>query len=361
MIIKNFFIILFAKYKLTLFLLKLLFSSKKKIRYKIFDTLHIKKFFVEDGWDEILKNCPNNKKIINNANQARTAVLIPGRLRMWEKSKDLIYSIAENNKVFIMTDISDKKIINEIKHKNIITNIIEESEYKNEYKKMPNIVLSQYLKLKCVINEVYKYEKKKSFMFQNFIKLRTDYYYFNAENLLNMTRENNEEYLFAESDLHFSGRREFFLPLKNFYHFSEWAYKVDFHNLKYMPINPYQIINSDPGAFRFNWLKYPKKIVETENRRPTGEYIHQKILKNFEQALKYKFKYKDEVKNTGGHDYFATEQSFALFLNLTGIPCKTHEKYLGYIIQMDGKIKKDGFKEGVMQYRKDMNKIRKKY
>jgi len=354
----QFFKKLFAKVKLTIFLLKLLFSNKKKIRYRIFDTLHLNQFFNDDGWREILNNNPNNKKINYNLSNSRTAVLIPGRLRCWAKSKDLIYSIAEKNKVFIMTDHTDTKIVEEINHHNILTKIVEKSDYKKENEKVSNPVLSQYFKLKCAINEIYKFEKENSFIFNNFIKIRTDFHYLNAENLLDMSLENNQEYLFAQSDLHYSGRREFFLPLRNFYEFSEWAYRSDFHNLDYMPINPSQIINSDPGATRFNWLKYPKKIVETTERRPSGEFIYKKIFKNFKEAIEYKFNTQDEMKKTGGQDYFATEQSFALFLNLAGIPCKTHPKFLGFIMNYEKKFK-NGLKAGVLEYRNDMKKLKK--
>lgn len=344
----------FAKLKLFLFLLRMLFTDKKRIRYLIFDSLHLRKFLVDDDWNEILKDNPSNKIIARRHLCETTAVLIPGRLRCWEKSKDLIYSIAEKNQVFIMTDATDEKIIKEINHKNIHTTIIENSIYKDDYSKMSNIFLSQFLKLRCAIDEIYKYEKDNSIFFKNFLKIRTDFFYLNSENLLNMTLENNEEYLFAYSDLSFSGRREFFLPLRSYYDFAEWSYANDFHNLEYMPVNPNQIIKSEPGATRFNWLKYPKEIVETFNTRPSGEYIQTKIKKNYDLALKYKFKATDEFKLTGGKSYFPSEQSFSLFLNLAGIPCKTHFKYTGYIMDYPEKINKDGLKEGVTKYRKDM-------
>ena len=251
---------LFVKIKLALFLLRLLVSNDKKTRYLVFDTLHIKQFFDQDNWQEILRNHPKNKKINNEISSEETAVLIPGRLRCWEKSKELIYSIAEKNKVFIMTDESDKKIISDINHRNIIAINIDNSVYKESHNKIPNLVLSQYFKLKCVIDEIYKFEKLNTFFFKNFIKIRTDFYYYNSENLMDMTRENNENYLFLQSDLHYSGRREFFLPLRNFYDFAEWSYLNDFHNLSYMPINPTQIKKSDPGSTRFAFLKFPKKI-----------------------------------------------------------------------------------------------------
>ena len=349
----------FAKIKLFLFLLRLLFSNKKKIRYLIFDSMVLKQFLEADDWIDVLNSHPANKKIDNSKVTNDTAVLITGRLRCWDKSKDLIYSIAEKNQIFIMTDLADEKIVNEIKNKNIHTTIIENSFYKKDYSKMSNIFLSQYLKLKCAIDEVYKYEKNNSIFFKNFLKIRTDFFFLNSENLLDMSLENNEEYLFAFSDLNFSGRREFFLPLRSYYDFAEWSYSNDFHNLEYLPINPTQIMKSEPGATRFNWLKYPKEIVETFNKRPSGEYIKKKLIKNYDNAMKYKFKASDEFKLTGGQNYFPSEQSFSLFLNLAGIPCKTHFKYTGYIMDYPEKIKKDGLKEGVSQYRKDMENINK--
>ena len=350
---------LFIKFKLFIFLLRLLFTKQKKIRFLLFDTLHLKQFFDQDNWQDILVNHPKNKPISNLKNISNeTALLIPGRLRCWEKSKELIYSIAEKNKVFIMTDNSDKKIINDINHKNIVAINIDNSIYKESHNKIPNLVLSQFFKLKCVINEIYKFEKLNSFFFKNFIKIRTDFYYYNSENLMNMTRENNENYLFSQSDLHFSGRREFFLPLKNFYEFAEWSYLNDFHNLKYMPVNPTQIINSDPGSTRFAWLKFPKKIVETLDTRPSSEYLHQKINKNYEDALKYKYDEKDEFKLTGAADYPPTEQSFASYLNLLGVPCKTHLKFLGFIMNNPDKQKMKI--EWGNQYRSEMENLRKK-
>ena len=350
----------YSKFKLTTFLLKLLFSKSDKLRNTIFDTMHLKSFFEQENLQYLLKNHPNNKIVNYTGSENETAVLIPGRLRCWDKSKDFIYSLAEKNKVFIMTDNSDKKIISEINHKNINATCIDSSEYQSENSEVSNVSLSQYFKLKCVIEEVYKFEKKNSLFFKNFIKIRSDFYYFNADVLLDMTRENNENYLFSQSDLHFSGRREFLLPLKNFYDFSEWCYQNDFHNLDYMPINPTQIVKSDPGSTKFALLKFPEKIVETDSRRPSSNLIHKNLVKNYKNAMEYKYNSSDKFKLTGSPEYVATEQSFAWFLNLLGIPCKTHLKYAGFLMDSRGKITNSKISESVIKYQEDMNKIRNK-
>ena len=55
----------FIKFKLFIFLLRLLFTRQKKIRFLLFDTLHLKQFFDQDNWEDILVNHPKNKPIIN--------------------------------------------------------------------------------------------------------------------------------------------------------------------------------------------------------------------------------------------------------------------------------------------------------
>ena len=122
---------------------------------------------------------------------------------------------------------------------------------------------------------------------------------------MDMTRENNENCLFSQSDLHFSGRREFFLPLKNFYEFAEWSYLNDFHNLKYMPINPTQIINSDPGSTRFAWLKFPKKIVETLDKRPTSVGLFSRSANIWTPAGKLEIMSWNAAKAASGKSAFA--------------------------------------------------------
>ena len=173
-----------------------------------------------------------------------------------------------------------------------------------------------------------------------------------------MSHENNEECLFSQSDLNFSGRREFFLPLQNYYEFAEWSYFNNFHNLQYMPVNPYQIIKSDPGATKYNWLMFPREIIgKTKITKPSGEYIKNMINKNFKTSLKYKFKVNDKMKETAGNGFFPSESSFALFLNLIGTVCKTHTKFIGHIIP-NQKENKHGLKDGVLEYRDDMKNLK---
>ena len=71
--------------------------------------------------------------------------------------------------------------------------------------------------------------------------------------------------------------------------------------------------------------------------------------------MRYKYNSNDKFKLTGSPEYVATEQSLAWFLNLIGIPCKTHFKFTGFLMPNRGKIK-----ESATKYREDMNKIRNK-
>ena len=87
-------------------------------------------------------------------------------------------------------------------------------------------------------------------------------------------------------------------------------------------------------------VKISKEIVETSDKRPTSEFIHNKIKKIMKSYFNINFKPSDEFKLTGSEDYFATEQTFAWYLNLIGIKCKTHLKYSGFIMYFQKTILK---------------------
>ena len=100
-----------------------------------------------------------------------------------------------------------------------------------------------------------------------------------------MRREANENCLFVwMTDVAYSGRREF-LILQNFYEFAKWLYLNNYHNIKYIPTNPYQIIKSDVGSIRFNWLKYPSKVFGKQLTRKIDAFKMQKLIKKILMKL----------------------------------------------------------------------------
>jgi hypothetical protein len=331
----KFLIKLRSKVFIFIYLIKLLFSNKKEIYEKIFEMDHIKKFLNDLEWQDIVGKKIQNKKVKKTKTQKiESAILIPGRLRNWEQSSKLIYSLAEKSIIFIVTDSIDKDLVKKIKHKNIKITLIENSIYQKEAQDVPHPALMQFFKLKCAIDEVYKYEKECNMYFKYFLKIRTDIYFYNSEDLLNMRREANENCLFVwMTDAAYSGRREFFLILQNFYEFAKWLYLNNYHNIKYLPTNPYQIIKSDVGSIRFNWLKYPSKIVGKKLLRKIDAFKMKKLIKkNINEINSYIYKKNDNFKAGGIKKYyFPGEMMLSNFLNLSGIVCKNHKKYMGYI------------------------------
>ena len=339
--------------KLILFLnlFKILFSKKQIIRQKIFDALPLHHYFEFDNLNLLVKNNKKNESIDFKVNvNENLAILFPGRLRCWEYSKEFVNSLSKKFKIFIITDISDNKNINNI--------ILEESKYKNYQKEVNYPGQNQYLKLKVGILEILDYEKKHNINFKNFIKLRTDYQYYDPKNLINMNRENNENCLFAKSDILFSGRREFFIPLMGVFEFSNWMYLSNFQNLEYLPINPYQIKESDFGSFKFNWLKLPSKVVgKNLHSKVSAELIKKKVENNFEKFLKFYPKLGEEYKEAAGKGYFPSEQSFAHFINLSGIRCKTHFKFSGHLMHEREQIESEQIMK-IKNFREQMKKIK---
>lgn len=347
--------------KLILFLnlFKILFSKKQIIRQKIFDALPLHHYFEFDNLNLLVKNNKKNESIDFKVNvNENLAILFPGRLRCWEYSKEFVNSLSKKFKIFIITDISDKEKILSLNNKNIHNIILEESKYKNYQKEVNYPGQNQYLKLKVGILEILDYEKKHNINFKNFIKLRTDYQYYDPKNLINMNRENNENCLFAKSDILFSGRREFFIPLMGVFEFSNWMYLSNFQNLEYLPINPYQIKESDFGSFKFNWLKLPSKVVgKNLHSKVSAELIKKKVENNFEKFLKFYPKLGEEYKEAAGKGYFPSEQSFAHFINLSGIRCKTHFKFSGHLMHEREQIESEQIMK-IKNFREQMKKIK---
>ena len=144
----------------------------------------------------------------------------------------------------------------------------------------------------------------------------------------------NSECLFTKSDILFSGRREFVLPLGNFFESASQVY-INFNN-KFLPICTSQIIKSDYNSLRLHWLKYPKKIFGKINNKMVLKSFDVKKLTqmNESQILEINKKYEYE-EATGGSDeiIFSSEQLFARYLNINNIVCKNHDKFIGALIQ----------------------------
>ena len=276
-----------------------------------------------------------NKKISTSVNKEinNLAILIPCQLRCWDQSKELIFSLAEQHHVFIFTDPEYSFITEKINHKNIHIFLSDNKKYFMKKKYIFDRELHQWFKLHCLINEIYAFEKENGFFFKSFLKIRTDFAYLNQNELVNITREMKEDCLFAKSDISFSGRREFFLPLCNFFEAASQVY-INFNN-RFLPICTSQIINSDYDSYRLHWLKYPKKII--------GNINHKIVLKSFDiknlitrhenQTLEMNKKLENqELTQAHNDDKFSSEQIFARYLNMNNIACKSHDKFTGALI-----------------------------
>ena len=234
-----------------------------------------------------------------------------------------------------MTDIKYKKILDEYKDK-IFVFYSDGPELIEEKNKIKNWRATQWFRFQNLVNEVLAYEKKNNFRFSYFTKIRSDFGFLYPELLLNTSREENEDCLFTYSDILFSGRREFFLPLKNLFTISEEVY---FNNKDYfIPINYSQILNSDIDAVRTNWFPYPKHILKDHNPSPyyeNSENLYNNIKEKKNELIKFnqnKEIHDYKLTEALGHHEMPSELIFARFLNLSGIVCKKHNKFSGKLL-----------------------------
>jgi len=322
--------ILFHLIKLILRFIFLSFKKKNYLKHLneliLFFTYADKEFYKERFINRTVKNETTNQRL---------AFLLTGELRCWEQSKDLILSLSEKSKVFIMTDIKYKKILDEYDDK-IIVFYSDGPELINKKNKIKNWRATQWFRFQHLVKKVLEYEKKNEITFNYFSKIRSDFGFLYPELLLNTTREKNEDCLFTYSDILFSGRREFFLPLMNLFTVAEEVY---FNNKDYfIPINYSQILDSDINAIRSNWFPYPKNILKDHNPSPyyeNSEQLHSYIKLKKNELIE--FNQNKDISNqklteTIGHPEMPSELIFARFLNLSGIICKKHNKFSGKLL-----------------------------
>ena len=186
--------------------------------------------------------------------------------------------------------------------------------------------MNQWIKLEIGLELIKRQEEINSKMYTHIAKLRTDYYYSSPKFILReLTKSlnNPKTGLLGASDKVFAGRRDTFMVLEGYCRAMEpWFYE---NKRDFWPINIKQVIGSDE-SLKWYGMKWPKKIIG--NPKSIRDMIH--FLKSnrifVEECMA---NHKEEDNSESWHLFkgdrkFASEVSFAQYLNFTGITfCET--------------------------------------
>ncbi len=252
------------------------------------------------------------------------AIIIPGELRLIDKSTRFFEILSNKADIFICTSKEYEKEANQIKFAKAISIIDKE----------PNLKLNsmhQWHKLNCCLEMVKKQERLKKNYYSHILKLRTDYFHINPVNL-------HQELLCSDgiigaSDKVFGGRRELMMLFSGFYHsLLGWFYKKD---SDYWPINIDQIIGSDDNI-KWYGMRFPKSMVG--NPKTVSDLRN--LITNRREELSLKLQ--SYQMNQGsledsystffkGNPIFPSEVCYAKFLNFNGIYSHTSESLKGFL------------------------------
>ena len=193
--------------------------------------------------------------------------------------------------------------------------------------------MKQWFKISLALKLVREQEKKQSYKYDSILKLRTDYFFSHPKYILKdiiKACSCPNTGLVGASDKVFGGSRDLMMTLTGFSSIMEtFFYEIE---NDYWPINLEQVILSDEALkwYGMNWpvelIGQPESIKKWKERLIEGGENLAKDLSKFKP--KPNTKYHQLFK---GNPKFASEVSFARFLNFNGIPFRDCYSLRGFL------------------------------
>lgn len=253
---------------------------------------------------------------------SRIAILLAGELRCLNQNRHFFQALSRNVDIFICTNSAYTQ---EARSLQATLQIV------NSEPSLPIGSMHQWHKLSLALQMVRAKEEKTGKPYTHILKLRTDYHHSQPKKLLKELVA--ADGLICSSDKVFGGRRDLMLLFEGFnYAIASLFYQKE---QNYWPINIYPILKSDESC-KWYGMAFPKSLV---GEPKTVESLRQ-ILKDGGALLADKLlTWKPEsnissdnyVRFFKGNPLFASEVSFARFLNFNAIPTHTCSGLAGFL------------------------------
>lgn len=259
---------------------------------------------------------------------SRIAVVVPGELRCYLKSKEFFKTLGRNADVFICTN----KTFDNAARQLAATEVkVVESE-----PNLPMGAMQQWHKLLLTLSMVRAQENRTGRQYTHILKLRSDFHHVQPRHLLSELV--SADGLICSSDKVFGGRRELMMLFEGFYAaIYGW---FDQREQQYWPINVDTILNSDDSS-KWYGMNFPKELVgqpttveELRAALQSGGTALAKSLQQWkpcEDSNRQQLYSKQLHRLVPGHPRFASEICFARFLNFNGIRTQNTPGMLGFL------------------------------
>jgi hypothetical protein len=267
--------------------------------------------------------------------RSKIAILVPGQLRCLEFSYPHFKSWSKGADLFVLTNRTYTEQARAVAELGASCRFVEDRPQLAEQEaSISTAQLTQWLKLRACIDMLWEVERERNHRYDYIIKMRTDYVLAAPDALLDMDMEATNNCIYANTDVCFSGRREFVLPLHGLY----MAGLTTFYKRsdQYFAINPDHILECDATSCKWFLARFPRDLVDLSpfNRGTPSAELLQSIKNNRDKIVNYVHGSGNElVPDTTGCRDFASELVFFYYMNFLGIPIKSHRKLTGHVVR----------------------------
>jgi hypothetical protein len=267
--------------------------------------------------------------------RCRHAILLPGQLRCYARTRDLFVSLSRLYDIFVVTDDAFRDEAEDLRvhGRGVVLITDDDPEARAAAAEVCLPRAQQWLKYALAVDLLQRHEQRRGRRYATLLKLRSDYHHRHPQLLLSPQAMELTDGLLARTDQVFGGRREYMLPLRCLHEAIPNRY-LD-ANDQYFPINPRQILRSDPCTFRWDMLRYPERVVGVPS---SPAELLRGIASRQAELLGYRHAPDLPLTPGRGHPRLATERVFAHVLNQLGFSVRAHP-------MLAGKLAEDRFVE----------------
>ena len=261
------------------------------------------------------------------------ALLLTGELRCLSRSQGLLQRLSKAADLFIVTTAAHTEKAKRLTRSDQILIVDHLPTEANKDENLPVASMKQWHKLQLALRLVQSAEKRRGRRYSHLLKLRSDYFYVHPQHLIKDVihqTQHPEVGLVGASDKVFGGPRDWMMLFEGFFQSLEGWF--DDREQHYWPINLAQVLASDE-AIKWYGMNWPVELIgqpeTTEAWRQVlleGGYGLATALAQFKPGPNTKYHRLFE-----GHPRFASEVSFARFLNFTGIPFRDCRSLRGFL------------------------------
>ena len=261
------------------------------------------------------------------------ALLLTGELRCLSRSHALLQQLSKTADLFIVTTSAYGEAAERLTRSDQILIVDHLPAEANRDQRLPVGSMKQWHKLHLALQLVQNAEQRRGRRYSHLLKLRSDYFYAHPQHLIKDVIQQSQSPkggLIGASDKVFGGPRDWMMLFQGFFQNLEGWF--DDREQDYWPINLAQVLASDE-ALKWYGMNWPVELI---GQPETTDAWRQRLREGGDDLATALAEFRPGPNTTyhrlfQGHPRFASEVSFARFLNFNGIPFRDCRSLRGFL------------------------------